>query len=85
VHRTTSLPPSDVRQIRRVPSTAVSRTLIDLAAEPGVVDDRLADAVDSALRDGLVTEHVLRGRMALLRGSGRDGIRRLETAARRST
>jgi hypothetical protein len=78
VHRTAWLPPTDVRPIRRVPSTTMTRTVIDLAAHAEVSEAGLAGAVDSAMRLGLLSEAALRRRMAQLRGSGRDGIRRLE-------
>jgi hypothetical protein len=80
VHRTAWLPPTDVRSIRRVPCTSMARTLIVLAARADVGADRLADALDSALRGGLLTEKGLHRRLAQLRGSGRDGVRRLDRA-----
>jgi hypothetical protein len=56
----------------------MARTVIDLAAHEEVSDGGLADAIDSAICLGLLTDEALRRRIAQLRGSGRDGIRRLE-------
>ena len=54
------------------PVTAPARTLIDLAAmAPPAV---LTAALDGALRDGLISEDFLHGRIAALRGKGRHGI-----------
>jgi hypothetical protein len=77
VHRTAWLPATDVRPQRQVPCTAMARTVIDLAAHPEVSDRGLGDAIDSAIRLGLLTEDALRRRIALLGGSGRAGTRRL--------
>jgi very-short-patch-repair endonuclease len=54
---------------------SAARTIIDLARSEA--SDRLTAALDSALRDGLVSEEFVHGRIASLRGSGRYGIPRL--------
>jgi very-short-patch-repair endonuclease len=71
----------DLRRVDRVliggfVVTTPARTIIDLSS---VVDsERLGDAVDSALRDRLTTEAVLRRRLAALRRQGRRGVRLLD-------
>ena len=72
VHTTTILPAIDRETFERLPVTSPARTIVDLAKrEPR---DRLAAAVDSAIRDGLVSEDLLRRRVAELRGKGRFGV-----------
>jgi very-short-patch-repair endonuclease len=56
--------------------TSATRTLIDLAATES--EDRLAAAVDSAVRLGLTSPAFLRRRVTQLRGSGRSGIRTVD-------
>lgn len=75
VHTTTELPLIDRATVGRIPVTAGARTVIDLArSEP---TDRLTLALDSGLRDGRFNESLLHRRIVALRGSGRNGIRRL--------
>ena len=54
------------------PVTAPARTLIDLAAMAPAA--ALTAALDGALRDGLISEDFLHGRIMALRGKGRHGI-----------
>ena len=54
------------------PVTAPARTLIDLAAMAPAA--ALTAALDGALRDGLISEAFLHGRIMALRGKGRHGI-----------
>ena len=55
--------------------TSPARTIVDLAKhEP---QDRLSAAVDSAIRDGLVSEDLLHRRVAALRTKGRFGVPKL--------
>ena len=75
VHTTTILPAIDRETFERLPVTSPARTIVDLAKhEPR---DRLAAAVDSAIRDGLVSEDLLHRRVAELRGKGRFGVPKL--------
>lgn len=71
VHSTGVLPPIDRETVERLPVTSPARTIVDLARlEP---PDRLAAAVDSALRDGLASEDLLHRRLTALRTKGRFG------------
>jgi hypothetical protein len=75
VHTSHEMPLLDCARVGRLPVMSATRTIIDLArSEP---NDRLTAALDSALRDGLVSEEFVHGRIASLRGSGRYGIPRL--------
>lgn len=71
VHRT-YLPPVDVTVVDAIPVTTVARTLIDLAAvaDPNVLEE----ALDDALRRGLVSLARLRWRLNELASRGRPGI-----------
>jgi very-short-patch-repair endonuclease len=69
VHRTRSLPPTDVTDIRGIPVTAPARTLLDLAAS--VDRDELERALSEAFARQLVTERELDS--VLTRGQGRAG------------
>jgi hypothetical protein len=72
VHTACELPPIDREERDGIPVTSPARTIIDLArTEP---PERLAAAVDSALRDGLTTEDALHRRIGALRSKGRYGI-----------
>ena len=72
VHTTAYLLELDRETVDRIAVTSPTRTIIDLAGhEPA---ERLAAAVDSALRDGLTSEDLLHRRIGALRGRGRFGI-----------
>ena len=72
VHWTRSLPIADRAEVDGIPVTRPARTLIDLAAVVG--GDDLESALDSALRDRLVTVPYLDRRLAELGSRGRDGL-----------
>lgn len=75
LHRTRSLPVADRTQVDGIPVTRPGRTLVDLAA---VLDeDGLEAALDSAVREGLVTVGYLDRRLAELGSPGRNGIANL--------
>lgn len=75
VHSTAVLPAIDRESTGELPVTSPARTIVDLArSEP---PERLAAAVDSALRDGLVSEDLLHRRIAALRTKGRFGTPKL--------
>lgn len=78
--RSTSAPilPDDVDRKDGIPCTSPARTIFDLASV--VSRKRLEHAIDSALRDGLVTEPELLEVLTRLRRSGRNGVTRLEEA-----
>ena len=72
LHRTDTIDPIDRCTIDGLPVTSAVRTLIELAR---ILDgDRLTACLDSALRDGLVSEALVHRRIAALRGSGRYGL-----------
>jgi hypothetical protein len=72
LHRTDTIDPIDRCSIEGLPVTSAVRTLVELAR---VLDEsRLTVCLDSALRDGLVSESLVHRRIAALRGSGRYGL-----------
>jgi hypothetical protein len=72
LHRTDTIEPIDRCTVDGLPVTSAVRTLIELAR---VLDGiRLTACLDSALRDGLVSESLVHRRIAALRGSGRYGL-----------
>jgi hypothetical protein len=72
LHRTDTVDPIDRCEIDRLPVTSAVRTLVELAR---ILDGaRLTTCLDSALRDGLVSESLVHRRIAALRGSGRYGL-----------
>jgi hypothetical protein len=75
VHTTTFLPPVDQCVIDDIAATTAARTLIDLSR--AATRRELTTALDSALRDGRVTEEWLHRRIARLRARGRYGIPKL--------
>jgi very-short-patch-repair endonuclease len=76
VHKASDLHRVDRRPMAGFNVTTPARTIIDLSS---VVDaEDLGDAVDSALRDGLASEAVLRHRLATLRRRGRRNVRLLD-------
>lgn len=77
VHTTVKLELIDRAMVRGYPVTSAARTIIDLAGRD-ITAARLADAIDSATRGGLVTAAFLSTRMAALRPGRPRGIRRLD-------
>ncbi len=78
VHTTRRRSPLDRTTIEEAfACTAASRTIIDLAATL-VSATMLANAIDSAVRDGLSSPAYLRRRLTALRGPGVHGVRRLD-------
>jgi very-short-patch-repair endonuclease len=75
IHTTTCLDPIDRTRVRGMRVTSVARTLIDLARVEST--RRLTITLDSALRDGKVTEDLVHRRIVVLRSSGRFGIPKL--------
>jgi hypothetical protein len=72
VHTSEHLMPLDRESVAGNPVTAPARTLIDLSAI--APREALSAALDGALRDGLISEEFLHGRIMALRGKGRYGI-----------
>lgn len=72
VHRTIAVPLIDRGRVGQHPVTAPARTLIELARfeTPGV----LAATLDSAIREGRVSEDLLHRRVVDLRSQGRYGL-----------
>ncbi len=68
VHRSKTMAATDVVVVRSMRVTAGARTLCDLAGYCSM--RQLEDAVDSAMRNRIVTETELRMRLAELRGRG---------------
>ena len=62
-------------EIDGVPTMSATRTIIDLAASE--TSERLAIAIDSALRDRLTSEDFLHRRIVELRNRGRAGLGQL--------
>jgi hypothetical protein len=75
IHTTSELDVIDRAEAQRVPTMSPARTVIDLARH--LSPTRLADALDSGLRDGQLTEDLLHRRVVALRTSGRYGIPKL--------
>ncbi|MEX2556039.1 MAG: DUF559 domain-containing protein [Actinomycetota bacterium] len=76
VHQVGALARVDVTSIDAVPSTTVTRTLIDIAAVLG--EEPLGEAIDDALRRRLTTIPRLRRRLAELGSRGRAGAKKLQ-------
>jgi very-short-patch-repair endonuclease len=72
MHTTDRLDLIDRATVNGLPVTSPARTLIDLA--PMTPTAAMTAALDGALRDGLVSESFLHGRISALRGRGRHGI-----------
>jgi predicted transcriptional regulator of viral defense system len=72
VHRTRDLPRADVGEVDGIPVTRPARTLVDLASVAG--GDRLEGALDSALRQQLVTVAYVDRRLAAIGSAGRPGV-----------
>ena len=72
VHRGRDISRLDMTEVDGVPTMSATRTIIDLAATE--TSERLAAAIDSALRDRLTSEDFLHARIVELRCRGRAGI-----------
>jgi hypothetical protein len=75
VHTVQTLPRIDREEVGGIVRTRAARTLIDLARYEA--PEQLTAAVDSALRDRLVTERSLHRRIVALRRQGMHGIPQL--------
>lgn len=75
VHRYRDLVRLDLSEIDGVPTISATRTIIDLAATES--PQRLAVAIDSALRDRSTSEDFLHSRIVELRRRGRRGLAKL--------
>jgi very-short-patch-repair endonuclease len=71
IHRVGPLPTVDLTTLDGIPVTTAARTLIDLAAVAS--RESVEEALDDALRRGLVSVARLRWRLNELGGSGRRG------------
>lgn len=72
VHRAEVIELIDRSTVDGLPVTSASRTLVDLARTADAT--QLAAALDSALRDGLVSEAAMHRRIAASRSQGRYGL-----------
>lgn len=72
IHRTLAFDLADRTTFEGLAVTTPARTIIDLASV--VSSARLAACIDSALRDGLVSEDHLHRRIVALRSQGRYGL-----------
>ena len=75
VHTSRDLTQIDIQTRNHLRVTSAARTIIDIAGRSDV--RRLADAVDSAIRDGHTSERQLHSRLAALWYPGRPGTGRL--------
>lgn len=75
VHRPTPLAGHERAVIRSIPVTSITRTFLDLASTSPV--DRVEEALDDALRRGLVTLPRLRWYLSAVAAPGRPGVRSL--------
>jgi very-short-patch-repair endonuclease len=75
IHTTIDLEPIDRTRVHAIPVMTAARSLIDAARY--LPPRRLTVALDSALRDGRITEDLLHARIVELRRSGRHGIPKL--------
>lgn len=75
IHTAHDLPLIDRCTVDGIPATRPARTIIDLARHESA--EQLSIALESALRDGLVSERALHGRIVALRSQGMHGIPRL--------
>jgi hypothetical protein len=72
IHRAEVIELIDRVTVDGLPVTSAARTLIDLARTADAA--QLAAALDSALRDGLISEAALHRRIATTRSQGRHGL-----------
>ncbi|MEP7047661.1 MAG: hypothetical protein ABI949_13320 [Ilumatobacteraceae bacterium] len=75
VHRRREITRLDTSDVDGIPTISATRTIIDLAATE--TPQRLAAAIDSALRDRLTSEDFLHRRIVELRCRGRAGLAEL--------
>jgi hypothetical protein len=75
IHRGRDIARLDMTEVDGIPTMSATRTIIDLAGSES--RERLAAAIDSALRDRLTTEDFLHRRIMELRCRGRAGLERL--------
>jgi hypothetical protein len=75
IHTTTDLPLIDRARAHGLPITSAARTIVELARTES--PEALASALDSALRDGLISEELLHRRVCALRRRGRYGVPKL--------
>ena len=75
VHRGRDISRLDMTEVDGIPTMSATRTIIDLAGSE--TSERLAAAIDSALRDRLTSEDFLHGRIVELRCRGRAGLSKL--------
>lgn len=79
VHRTTNLPADDIVMVQGIPCTGVARTILGLSALVDCVsDEKVRNAVDAAVRDGLASDSWLCWHLAHRRCRGRNGVIRME-------
>jgi len=84
VHHVSYLAPCDVTTVRCVPTTAIERTLIDVAAEVPI--DQLNYMIDEAITTRRTTLTKIEWRLRRVGGSGRSGcavVRRALASRRR--
>jgi hypothetical protein len=72
IHRSRDISRLDMAEVDGVPTMSATRTIIDLAGSES--RERLAGAIDSALRDRLTSEDFLHSRIVELRCRGRAGL-----------
>lgn len=77
VHSARGIGAADIITVRGMRTTAATRTVIDLA-EAGAESDRLAAAIDSAVRLGLSAPVVITRRLDAVGRAGRRGIKALD-------
>jgi hypothetical protein len=77
VHTSGRFPRTDRLFVNGFRTTSATRTVLDLA-RARVSEDRLAAAIDSAVRSGASAPVVIQRRLADLRGPGRWGCRRVD-------
>jgi hypothetical protein len=77
VHTSSRFPRTDRLLVHGFRTTSATRTVLDLA-RARVCDDRLAAAIDSAVRTCASAPVVIQRRLADLRGPGRWGCRRVD-------
>jgi hypothetical protein len=75
IHRSRDISRLDVTEVDGIPTMSATRTIIDLAASE--TRERLATAIDSALRDRLTSEDFMHKRIVELRSRGRAGLGQL--------
>ncbi|HSJ92333.1 MAG TPA: type IV toxin-antitoxin system AbiEi family antitoxin domain-containing protein [Ilumatobacter sp.] len=72
LHRSDTIEPIDRGEVNGLPVLSATRTVIDLARTAS--SSQLAAALDSGVRDGLLSEDLLHRRAMALRSQGRHGI-----------